>query len=82
MFNCNGSCTLEEIENVESEMYVLTNRSKIRGATGILNQELLEQFDLAHKWKLNKKTKIWEKEKLKDSEEPQYLFIERCIQLA
>lgn len=44
MFNCNGSCTPEEIENVESEMYVLTNRSKIRGATGILNQELLEQF--------------------------------------
>ena len=44
MFNCNGSCTLEEIENAESEMYVLTNRSKIRGATGILNQELLEQF--------------------------------------
>lgn len=46
MFNCDGNCdcTIEEIENVESEMYVLTNRSKIRGATGILNQELLEQF--------------------------------------
>ena len=46
MFNCDGccDCTIEEIENVESEMYVLTNRSKIRGATGILNQELLEQF--------------------------------------
>ena len=46
MFNCDGNCDcpIEEIENVESEMYVLTNRSKIRGATGILNQELLEQF--------------------------------------
>lgn len=46
MFNCDGNCdcTIEEIENVESEMYVLTNRSNIRGATGILNQELLEQF--------------------------------------
>lgn len=46
MFNCNNeyNCTPEVIKNVESEMYVLTNRSKIRGATGILNQELLEQF--------------------------------------
>ena len=44
-------------------------------------KELLEQFDLAYKWKLNKKTKVWKKEKLKDSEEPQYLFIERCIKL-
>ena len=46
MFNCDGNCDcpIEEIENVESEMYVLTNRSKIRGATGILNQELLEKF--------------------------------------
>ena len=43
-YDGNCDCPIEEIENVESEMYVLTNKSKIRGATGILNQELLEQF--------------------------------------
>ena len=34
-----------------------------------------------YKWKKNKETKYWEKDKLKTKEAPQYLFIERCLQL-
>lgn len=41
----------------------------------------LSQFPLGHKWKLNKKTKTWEKGKVKDSEAPQVLFIDRCLDL-
>lgn len=40
----------------------------------------LSQYDLAHKWKQDKKTGNWEKGKLSDKEAPQILFIERCLQ--
>ena len=41
----------------------------------------LSQFPLGYKWKQDKKTKIWEKGKLKDSEAPQVLFVDRCLDL-
>jgi type I restriction enzyme M protein len=47
----------------------------------VRGDEKLKQFELGHKWKLNKKTGEWEKGKLKDKEDPQTLFIERSIQL-
>jgi len=47
----------------------------------VRGEEKLKQFELAHKWKNDKKTGIWEKGKLKDKEAPQILFIERCLQL-
>ena len=47
----------------------------------VRGEEKLIQFDLAHKWKKNKKTNEWEKGKLKDKEAPQILFIDRCLQL-
>jgi type I restriction enzyme M protein len=47
----------------------------------VRGEDKLKQFDLGHKWKLNKKTSQWEKGKLKDKEAPQILFIERCLQL-
>lgn len=47
----------------------------------VRGEEKLKQFELGHKWKLNKKTGEWEKGKLKDKEAPQILFIERCLQL-
>ncbi|HRR39467.1 MAG TPA: N-6 DNA methylase [Candidatus Paceibacterota bacterium] len=47
----------------------------------VRGEDKLKQFDLGHKWKLNKKTNEWEKGKLKDKEAPQILFIERCLQL-
>lgn len=43
-------------------------------------EKLLSQFEIGHKWKLDKKTGEWEKNKLKEKEAPQYLFIERCLQ--
>lgn len=47
----------------------------------VRGEDKLKQFELGHKWKLNKKTGEWEKGKLKDKEAPQILFIERCLQL-
>ena len=41
----------------------------------------LNQYELAHKWSLNKKIKIYEKGKIKSNESPQILFIERAVQL-
>lgn len=47
----------------------------------VRGEEKLKQFDLGHKWKLDKKSGEWEKGRLKDKEAPQILFIERCLQL-
>lgn len=47
----------------------------------VRGEDKLKQFDLAHKWKRDKKTGELEKSKLKDKEAPQILFIERCLQL-
>lgn len=41
----------------------------------------LSQFPLGFKWKFNKKSNSWEKGKVKDSEAPQVLFIDRCFDL-
>lgn len=47
----------------------------------VSGEEKLKQYELAHKWKYKKDDKIWIKEKLKDKEAPQILFIERCLEL-
>lgn len=47
----------------------------------VRGEDKLKQFELGHKWKLDKKTGIWEKGKIKEKESPQVLFIERCIEL-
>jgi len=42
----------------------------------------LEQYEFGYKWKVDKKTNKWLKtNKLKEREEPQVLFIERCLSL-
>jgi len=47
----------------------------------VRGENKLKQFDLAYKWKKDKKTSKREKtNKLKDKEAPQILFIERCLQ--
>ncbi len=46
----------------------------------VRGEDKLKQFELGHKWKKDKKTGEWEKDKLKDKEAPQILFIERCLQ--
>lgn len=47
----------------------------------VRGEEKLKQYELAYKWKTNKNTGAWEKDKLKDKESPQVLFIERDVQL-
>jgi type I restriction enzyme M protein len=47
----------------------------------VTGEEKLGQYDLACKWKTDKKTSSWTKGKLKDSESPQVLFIERDLEL-
>lgn len=43
------------------------------------DKEILQQFEVAYTWKKDKKTGTWEKGKIKDSDTPQNLFIERCM---
>lgn len=43
--------------------------------------EKLKQFEVWHKWQLDKNNNSWNKWKLKSEEEPQILFIERCLKL-
>lgn len=47
----------------------------------VSGEEKLGQYELGHKWKLNKKTNQWEIGNLRTKEAPQVLFIERCVQL-
>lgn len=47
----------------------------------VSGEEKLSQYDLAHKYKQDKKTGEWTQDKLADKEAPQILFIERCLQL-
>ena len=44
----------------------------------VKGEDTLKQFDLSHKWKVDKDKK-WIKQELKDVMPPQILFIERCF---
>jgi len=48
----------------------------------IVGEEKLKQFDVGYKWKFNENSNLWVKTNiLKEQEEPQVLFIERCLAL-
>ena len=48
----------------------------------VVGEDKLKQFDSGYKWKFNDDNGIWDKtNKLKEQEEPQVLFIERCLAL-
>jgi len=48
----------------------------------VVGEHKLKQFQFGYKWKFDKKSKQWIKTtKLKEREEPQVLFIERCLDL-
>ncbi|MBK8442234.1 MAG: N-6 DNA methylase [Sphingobacteriales bacterium] len=48
----------------------------------VVGEEKLKQYKFGYKWKFNKKTNQWEKtNQAKEKEEPQVLFIERCLDL-
>lgn len=58
---------------------VITNPpygSKIK----IDDKDILKQFDVGLKWKKDKKTGNWIKDKMKENDTPQNLAIERCMQ--
>ena len=40
---------------------------------------ILNQFEVALKWKYDKTLNVWVKEKIKENDTPQNLFIERCM---
>jgi len=63
------------------EFSVLLTNPPFGSKIPVRGEEKLRQYELAHKWKLNKQTGEWEKGILKDKEAPQILFIERCLQL-
>ena len=69
--------TQEKI-TLESFDVLITNPpygSKIK----IDDKDILKQFEVAYKWKLNKKSNVWEKGKIRENDVPQNLFIERCM---
>jgi len=46
----------------------------------VRGEDKLKQFEFGYKWKFDKENNEWVKtEKLKEQEEPQVLFIERCL---
>jgi len=45
------------------------------------SESILKNYDLGHKWKLDKTTGEYEKGALEDKQPPQILFIERCLEL-
>jgi type I restriction enzyme M protein len=48
----------------------------------VKGEEKMSRFDFGHKWQYNKTTNRWIKTtKIKEQEEPQILFIERCLDL-
>ena len=95
IFAANSLLPFDELEKIAEKMrvpkpatpepnkfdIVLTNPPF--GTKGkIKDQRILAQFDLAHKWKYDKKQKKWIKtSQLLREQTPEILFIERCWQL-
>ena len=69
--------TLQKIQHGAFDI-VLTN-PPFGAKIPVKGEDKLNQYHLGHKWKKDKKTCAWQKEKLKSSEAPQVLFIERCL---
>ena len=46
----------------------------------VKGKEKLSQFEFGYKWKLDKKSYKWSKEKIREKEAPQIIFIERCLE--
>ncbi len=74
-----GQATRQKIEL--GKFSVLLTNPPFGSKIPIRGEDKLKQFELGHKWKVDKETDDWEKGKVKDKEAPQILFIERCLQL-
>lgn len=66
--------------NISLEQFdiVLTN-PPFGAKIPVKGEKKLSQFELGYKWKFV--NDIWQKDKVKDQEAPQILFIDRCLQL-
>jgi type I restriction enzyme M protein len=86
---------LEDIEQLKKHGYesgvldidtarfdiILTN-PPFGGKGKVTDKRIITQYDLAYKWRFNKKTKVWERtKKLQSGQVPDILFIERCLHL-
>jgi type I restriction enzyme M protein len=84
---CEDSLNLPENWNMETKAKIalggfdiLLTNPPFGSKIPVTGEEKLAQFDVGYKWKFNKKTGAWEKtDKVKEQEEPQILFIERCL---
>jgi type I restriction enzyme M protein len=73
----------ETKSKIELETFdVLLTNPPFGSKISVVGVEKLKQFEIGHKWKQDKKTNKWIKtDKVKEQEEPQVLFIERCLSL-
>jgi len=76
----NWKVTTQSKIHLGSFSIVLTN-PPFGAKIPVTGEAKLQQYDLAHKWKFDKKTNEWKQDKLSSKEAPQILFIERCIKL-
>lgn len=65
----------------EGKFSILMTNPPFGSKIPVRGEDKLKQYDLAYKWKYDKKTGEWKKGKIKEKESPQVLFIERNIQL-
>jgi len=70
-------------QKIELEKFdVLITNPPFGAKIPIKGERILSQYYLGFKWKFDKEEKRWEKtNRLHDSQPPQILFIERCLQL-
>lgn len=76
----NWSSKAQSLISLNSFNAVLTNPpygSKLK----IDDKQILERYDLGHKWKTTKDGNCEKTDKLLDDQTPQVLFIERCLKL-
>jgi type I restriction enzyme M protein len=69
--------------NVKPNKFMVLFTNPPFGTKGLVTDKtILKNYKLAHKWKKNKETGIWEidESKLLDGQVPDILFIERCLE--
>ena len=69
------------VHNIEPECYDVILTNPPFGSKGkITDKRILLQYDLAYKWKRDRRTNTWERtKKLQNGQVPDILFIERCL---
>lgn len=71
------------IQNISQDSYDVVLTNPPFGSKGkVTEKRILSQFELGHKWKLDKSTAQWSRQKtIQKGQVPDILFIERCLQL-